>query len=79
MKAKTKWDSRISSFEDGAEHETRIRLLAQARKGDVQASARLLEQYGVRVYSESERSKLPEYGRRSPTKEKPRRRSKSSA
>jgi hypothetical protein len=36
-------------------------LLLQARKGDLKAQNELMEKYGMRVYSDTERSKMPTY------------------
>lgn len=43
------------------EEEYRRKLLLRARKGDVKAQAELMEKFGMRVYSDTERSKMPSY------------------
>ena len=43
------------------EDEHRRRLLSQARKGDLKAQDELMKKYGMRVYSDRERSKMPTY------------------
>lgn len=43
------------------EDEYRRKLLSHARKGDVKAQRELMEKYGMRIYSETERSKMPPY------------------
>ena len=43
------------------EDESRRKLLLQARNGDLKAQRKLIEKYGMRVYSETERSELPTY------------------
>lgn len=41
--------------------EYRRKLLLRARKGDLDAQHELMKKYGMRVYSETERSKMPTY------------------
>jgi hypothetical protein len=43
------------------EDEYRRKLLVAARKGDVEAENELMTKYGMRVYSDAERSKMPTY------------------
>jgi hypothetical protein len=43
------------------EDEYRRKLLLRARKGDVEAEHELMTKYGMRVYSDTERSKMPTY------------------
>jgi hypothetical protein len=43
------------------EEEYRRKLLLRARKGDLKAQAELMEKFGMRVYSDTERSKMPSY------------------
>jgi hypothetical protein len=43
------------------EEEYRRNLLLRARKGDQEAQVELMTKYGMRVYSDSERSKMPIY------------------
>lgn len=43
------------------EEEYRRNLLLRSRKGDKKAQAELMERYGMRVYSDTERSKMPTY------------------
>jgi hypothetical protein len=43
------------------EDEYRRKLLVRARKGDVEAEHELMTKYGMRVYSDTERSKMPAY------------------
>ena len=44
-----------------AEDEYRRKLLVRARKGDSKAQAELMEKFGMRVYSDTERSNMPTY------------------
>ena len=44
-----------------AEDEYRRTLLLRARTGDPQAQAELMERFGMRVYSDTERSNMPAY------------------
>ena len=39
----------------------RRKLLLRARKGELKAQDELMEKYGMRVYSDTERSKMPIY------------------
>jgi hypothetical protein len=43
------------------EDEYRRKLLLRARKGDLEAEHELMQKYGMRVYSDTERSKMPTY------------------
>jgi hypothetical protein len=43
------------------EDEYRRKLLLRARKGDLKAQAELMEKFGMRVYSDTERSNMPTY------------------
>jgi len=43
------------------EDESRRKMLLQARNGDLKAQRKLMDKYGMRVYSETERSELPNY------------------
>jgi hypothetical protein len=43
------------------EDDYRRKLLLLARKGDSQAQGQLMEKYGMRVYSDTERAKMPTY------------------
>ena len=43
------------------EDEYRRKLLLRARKGDENSQAELMEKYGMRVYSDIERAKMPTY------------------
>jgi hypothetical protein len=43
------------------EDEYRRKLLLRARKGDLEAEHELMTKYGMRVYSDTERSKMPTY------------------
>jgi hypothetical protein len=43
------------------EEEYRRKLLLRAKKGDVKAQAELMEKFAMRVYSDTERSKMPSY------------------
>lgn len=43
------------------EDEYRSKLLLRARKGDLEAEHELMKKYGMRVYSDTERSKMPTY------------------
>jgi hypothetical protein len=43
------------------EDEYRRKLLLLARKGDLEAQHELMKRYGMRVYSDTERSKMPTY------------------
>jgi len=43
------------------EDEYRRKLLLSARKGDLEAQHELMKRYGMRVYSDTERSKMPTY------------------
>jgi hypothetical protein len=43
------------------EDEYRRTLLLHARKGDSKAKAELMEKFGMRVYSDTERSNMPTY------------------
>jgi hypothetical protein len=43
------------------EDEYRRKLLLRARKGDLEAEHELMKKYGMRVYSNTERSKMPTY------------------
>ena len=43
------------------EEEYRRKLLLRARKGDLKAQAELMEKFGMRVYSDTERSHMPTY------------------
>ena len=43
------------------EDEYRRKLLLRARKGDFKAQTELMQKYGMRVYSDAERSKMPSY------------------
>lgn len=43
------------------EDEHRRKLLSEARKGDLKAQEELMQKYGMRVYSDRERSKMPAY------------------
>ena len=43
------------------EEEYRRKLLLRARKGDSKAQAELIEKFGMRVYSDTERSNMPTY------------------
>jgi len=43
------------------EDEYRRKLLLRARKGDQEAQHELMKKYGMRVYSDTERSKMPTY------------------
>ena len=43
------------------EDEYRRKLLLRARKGDLEAEHELMKKYGMRVYSDTERSKMPTY------------------
>ena len=43
------------------EDEHRRKLLLRARKGDLEAEHELMTKYGMRVYSDTERSKMPTY------------------
>jgi hypothetical protein len=43
------------------EDEYRSKLLLRARTGDVEAEHELMKKYGMRVYSDTERSKMPTY------------------
>ena len=40
---------------------SRRKLLLHARNGDLKAQRKLMDKYGMRVYSETERSELPTY------------------
>lgn len=46
---------------NGDVDEYRRTLLIRARKGDAKAETELMEKYGMRVYSSTERSKMPVY------------------
>ena len=43
------------------EDEYRRKLLLHAREGDLEAEHELMTKYGMRVYSDTERSKMPTY------------------
>jgi hypothetical protein len=43
------------------EDEERSKLLLRAREGDLEAEHELMMKYGLRVYSDAERSKMPTY------------------
>jgi hypothetical protein len=43
------------------EDEDRSKLLLRARVGDLEAEHELMRKYGMRVYSDTERSKMPTY------------------
>ena len=43
------------------EEEYRRKLLLRARKGDSKAQAELMEKFGMRVYSDTERLNMPTY------------------
>ncbi len=43
------------------EDEYRRKLLLRARKGDLEAEHELMKKYGMRVYSDTERSEMPTY------------------
>jgi hypothetical protein len=43
------------------EDEYRRKLLLRARKGDSEAQAELIAKFGMRVYSDTERSNMPTY------------------
>jgi hypothetical protein len=43
------------------EDEYRRKLLLRARKGDLEAEHELMKKYGMRLYSDTERSKMPTY------------------
>lgn len=43
------------------EDEYRRKLLLRARKGDLEAQHELMKRYGMRVYTDAERSKMPTY------------------
>jgi len=43
------------------EDDYRRNLLLLARQGDSEAQAQLMEKYGMRVYSDTERAKMPAY------------------
>lgn len=43
------------------EDEYRRQLLLRARKGDSKAQAELMEKFGMRVYSDTERTNMPTY------------------
>ena len=45
----------------GEQNEYQRKLLMRARQGDLEAQAELMQKYGMRAYSDTERSKMPTY------------------
>ena len=43
------------------QNEYRRKLLLRARQGDLEAQAELMQKYGMRAYSDTERLKMPTY------------------
>ena len=57
----SEWRESSGGPHEKIEGESRRKLLLHARNVDLKAQRELMDKYGMRVYSETERSELPNY------------------